>query len=73
MMCLVGSRLQLKGLCGQFHISWNGTTLDWECFDSREEAAERAIFLKQEGETFKVEEVRTEECPLRASMSSQHQ
>jgi hypothetical protein len=53
-----------------FHIRWNGTTLDWECFDSREEAIERASFLKHEGESFTVEEVTTE-CPLRMKMKRQ--
>jgi hypothetical protein len=47
-----------------FHIRWDGTTLDWECFESREEAEERATFLKFDGETFAVEEV-VEECHLR--------
>jgi hypothetical protein len=53
-----------------FHIRWNETTLDWECFNTREEAEERASFLKLDGETFAVEEVHSQ-CPLRARNATQ--
>jgi hypothetical protein len=49
-----------------FHIRWHGQTLDWECFESREEAEERAAFLKRDGETFAIEEVNV--CPARAKL-----
>ena len=52
-----------------FHIRWNKTTLDWECFNTREEAMERASFLKLAGETFVIEEVHSE-CPLRAKTAA---
>jgi len=42
-----------------FHIRWHGKALDWECFDSREQAAERAT----------IDEV-IEECHSRAKLGS---
>ena len=29
-----------------FHIRWNRITLDWECFDSREDAVKASLFSK---------------------------
>ena len=52
-----------------FHIRWHEQKLDWECFDSREDAEESAAFLKHEGETFTIEEV-NDECPIRAELVS---
>jgi hypothetical protein len=53
-----------------FHIRWNDVTLDWECFNTRKEAVERALFLQLDGETFAIEEVHSL-CPLRARNASQ--
>ena len=49
-----------------FHIRWQGKTLDWECFESREDAEERAASLKRESETFTIEEVNA--CSERAKL-----
>jgi hypothetical protein len=38
-----------------FHILWSQFTLDWERFDTREEAEERAEYLVRDGETYTVE------------------
>jgi hypothetical protein len=54
-----------------FHIRWDGKTLDWECFSSREEATARASFLKRDGETFAVEELALAKCPFRAKFAAQ--
>jgi len=51
-----------------FHIRWHGKAPDWECFDSREAAAERAAYLKHPGEDFTIEEVN--ECPSRTKLGS---
>ena len=47
-----------------FHIHWtDNKTLDWECFNSHEEARTRAVELSRPGETFKIEKV-SAKCPL---------
>ncbi len=38
-----------------FHIRWSQLTLDWERFDTREEAEERAMQLIREGEFYTIE------------------
>jgi hypothetical protein len=38
-----------------FHIRWSQLTLDWERFDTREAAEERAEHLVRDGETYTVE------------------
>jgi hypothetical protein len=38
-----------------FHIRWSQLTLDWERFDTREAAEERAEYLVRDGETYTVE------------------
>ena len=38
-----------------FHIRWSQLSLDWERFDTREEAEERAEQLVRDGETYTVE------------------
>ena len=48
-----------------FHIRWRGESkLDWECFETREEATERAASLAQPNEVFAIEEI-SARCPLR--------
>jgi hypothetical protein len=38
-----------------YHIRWSQLTLDWERFDTREEAEERAIQLVLEGEYYTID------------------
>lgn len=38
-----------------YHIRWSQLTLDWERFDTRENAEERATQLVRDGETYTVE------------------
>ena len=46
------------------HIQWSSKeSLDWECFETSEEATARAIDLLQPGEAFMIREV-SEACPL---------
>ena len=41
-----------------FHIRWSASKrLDWECFDTYEEAEKRALELLHIGERFAIEEV----------------
>jgi hypothetical protein len=48
-----------------YHIHWTSKEeLDWECFETREEASTRALELALPGESFKIEVV-AEKCPLR--------
>ena len=47
-----------------FHIRWEmSPTLDWECFPTYSEAAERADELARPNETYGIEEVYVD-CPL---------
>jgi hypothetical protein len=46
-----------------FHIHWVGKDMDWECFDTREEARRRAGELARPGEIFTIEEV-SMNCPM---------
>jgi hypothetical protein len=46
-----------------FHIHWVGKDLDWECFDTIEEARMRAGELARPGEIFAIEEV-SMNCPM---------
>ncbi len=39
-----------------YHIRWSQLVLDWERFDTREEAEERAEQLVRDGESYTVEE-----------------
>lgn len=52
-----------------FHIHWAGKDLDWECFDTREEARMRAGELARPGESFTIEEV-SMNCPMRQRVLS---
>ena len=48
-----------------FHIRWNDKeNIDWECFDTHDDAAARALELALPGETFRIEEI-SAQCPLR--------
>lgn len=57
------------GCSPHFHIHWVGQRLDWECFDTREDAQRRAVELAHPGETFTIEEVSTK-CPMRERFRS---
>jgi hypothetical protein len=47
-----------------FHIQWSSKdSLDWECFETHEEATARAVYLLQPGEAFMIQEV-SEACPM---------
>ena len=47
-----------------FHIQWMGKeNLDWECFETPEEARKRAVELSRPGEAFTIKEV-SAKCPL---------
>jgi hypothetical protein len=49
-----------------FHIHWNGKDqLDWEAFNSHEDAFRRAIQLANYNESFSIEECRDKCCPLK--------
>ena len=50
-MLLVGGRMT------HFHIRWSDSKLDWEAFQTREEATARAKELVRRGETYVIEEV----------------
>jgi len=53
-----------------FHIRWNEKDkLDWECFETREEAEVRARELTGPDETFAIEAV-SQNCPTRARIAS---
>ena len=46
-----------------FHIFWTRSErMDWECFDTRADAAMRAMELAQPGEAFSIEEILVQ-CP----------
>jgi hypothetical protein len=48
-----------------FHIKWrNKDDLDWQCFESHEEALSRAEELAFSGEDYSIERVCID-CPLR--------
>jgi hypothetical protein len=57
------------GCSPHFHIHWVEKDLDWECFDTREEARRRAAELAGPGETFTIEEV-SMNCPMRQRIRS---
>lgn len=51
-----------------FHIRWRREAqLDWECFETRAEATERAALIAQPDEEFSIEEI-SAKCPLRRAM-----
>jgi len=55
---------------GHFHIRWSEkNNLDWECFETREEAEARAQELAAPNETFAIEAV-SQACPMRTRMAS---
>jgi hypothetical protein len=39
-----------------FHIQWSDSKLDWEAFQTREEAIAQAAVLMRPGETYLIEE-----------------
>jgi len=58
-----------------FHIFWTATKrLDWQCFDTREEAEQRALELVRIGEQFSIEEVEVamtgSACMLKSASAS---
>ena len=53
-----------------FHIRWRGEAqLDWQCFESRADATERAVSLAQPDEEFAIEEI-SARCPLRIARTA---
>ncbi len=56
-----------------FHIHWNkNDRLDWEAFDSHNEALSRALEIARPGEMFTIEDVSAEclICGAKASSAS---
>ena len=52
-----------------YHIRWSGNdTLDWDCFDTRSAAEERARELVRSNENYTIEE-QDETCPRCANIS----
>jgi hypothetical protein len=55
-----------------FHIHWTGSTgskLDWEAFQTREEAIAQATVLARPGETYAIEQF-DGTCPRCTSLAS---
>ena len=51
-----------------FHIRWSDSKLDWEAFQTREEATARAEELVRPGETYAIAEV-DGRCPRCKSLT----
>ena len=45
-----------------YHIRWSDSKLDWQRFDTREEAEQAARQMLRRGETFTVEHVEEKTC-----------